>query len=97
MRAVAGGGRYDSLCEKLGGAKVPGVGFGMGDVVLADLLHDHDLLPDLKQSMDIFVASFTGDMKRIFQVATLFRTKRLSVSHSLSALKLGKQMEQANA
>ncbi len=97
MRAVAGGGRYDSLCEKLGGAKVPGVGFGMGDVVLADLLHDHDLLPDVKQSMDIFVASFTGDMKRIFQVATLFRTKRLSVSHSLSALKLGKQMEQANA
>lgn len=49
MRAIAGGGRYDSLTEKLGGDRIPGVGFGMGDVVLADLLREHNLLPSPKQ------------------------------------------------
>lgn len=96
MRAVAGGGRYDSLCEKLGGAKVPGVGFGMGDVVLADLLQDHQLLPTQNQKLDLFIASFTGDMKKIFKTANLFRQMGFNVSHPLSPLKIGKQMELAN-
>ena len=59
MRAIAGGGRYDSLTEKLGGERIPGVGFGMGDVVLADLLAEHKLLPSPKQSVDFYIASFT--------------------------------------
>lgn len=96
MRAVAGGGRYDSLCEKLGGAKVPGVGFGMGDVVLADLLRDHNLLPTQKQTLDLFIASFSADMKRIFKTANIFRQMGFNVSHPLSPIKLGKQMELAN-
>jgi histidyl-tRNA synthetase len=96
MRAIAGGGRYDSLCEKLGGSTVPGVGFGMGDVVLADLLQERGLLPDPRQSQDIFVATFGGDMKKVFQVATEFRGKGFSVTHPLAVTKLGKQMEQAN-
>ncbi|MGE9294774.1 MAG: histidine--tRNA ligase, partial [Puniceicoccales bacterium] len=33
-RALAGGGRYDHLVEKLGGPSMPAVGFGMGDVTL---------------------------------------------------------------
>ena len=37
-RSVAGGGRYDKLIETYGGRPLPAVGFGMGDVVLADLL-----------------------------------------------------------
>ena len=89
MRAIAGGGRYDSLCEKLGGAKVPGVGFGMGDVVLADLLRDHYLLPTQKQTLDLFIASFTLDMKKIFKTANLFRQMGFNVSHPLSPIKLG--------
>jgi histidyl-tRNA synthetase len=40
MRAVAGGGRYDGLCELVGGAgaAMPACGFAMGDVVIADLV-----------------------------------------------------------
>lgn len=97
MRAIAGGGRYDSLCEKLGGDKVPGVGFGMGDVVLANLLEERGLLPSSKQSLDFFIASFTNDMDKIFEVAGKFRKLGYSVNHPLSPTKLGKQMEQANA
>ena len=43
-RAVAGGGRYDSLVELFGGPKMPACGFGMGDVVLSLVLADRGLL-----------------------------------------------------
>ena len=97
MRAIAGGGRYDSLTEKLGGQKVPGVGFGMGDVVLANLLEERGLLPSSRQSLDFFVASFTNDMDKTFSVASVLRKRGFTVSHPLAPAKLGKQMEQANA
>lgn len=55
-RAMAGGGRYDQLIELFGGPKTPGIGFGMGDVVLANVLTDRGLLPsDLLPRPDVFV------------------------------------------
>lgn len=96
MRAIAGGGRYDSLTEKLGGDRIPGVGFGMGDVVLADLLREHGKLPDPKQSVDFYIASFTNDMKKVFETAQIFRASGNSVSHPLASMKMGKQLDQAN-
>ena len=46
-RSVAGGGRYDALIESYGGTPLPAVGFGMGDVVLADLLKERNIpIPD---------------------------------------------------
>ena len=96
MRAIAGGGRYDSLTEKLGGDRIPGVGFGMGDVVLADLLRERGLLPSPKQHVDFYIASFTNDMKKIFETAQVFRANGNSVSHPLATMKMGKQLEQAN-
>ncbi len=47
-RSVAGGGRYDRLIESYGGSPLPAVGFGMGDIVLADCLEkigSEDALP----------------------------------------------------
>ncbi|MCA9293281.1 MAG: ATP phosphoribosyltransferase regulatory subunit [Phycisphaerales bacterium] len=44
-RAIAGGGRYDNLIELFGGPATPACGFGMGDVVLGNLLTDHGLMP----------------------------------------------------
>ncbi len=45
-RAIAGGGRYDQLIELFGGPAMPAVGFGMGDVVLSNVLADKGLIPD---------------------------------------------------
>ena len=45
LRAICGGGRYDTLLQSLGGVDLPALGFGMGDVVLAELLRDRGLLP----------------------------------------------------
>ena len=71
----------------------------MGDVVLADLLAEHNLLPSPKQSVDFYIASFTNDMKKVFETAQAFRDAKLgnfSVSHPLAPMKMGKQLDQAN-
>ena len=44
-RAIIGGGRYDNLIELFGGPPTPACGFGMGDVVLGNLLDDKGLMP----------------------------------------------------
>jgi len=51
-RAVAGGGRYDNLIELFGGPPTPACGFGMGDVVLSNLLDDKELMPTGVELMD---------------------------------------------
>lgn len=51
-RAVAGGGRYDNLIELFGGPPTPACGFGMGDVVLGNLLDDKGLMPTGSELMD---------------------------------------------
>ncbi|QDU60531.1 Histidine--tRNA ligase [Planctomycetes bacterium Pan216] len=43
LRAICGGGRYDRLMETMGGQPMPAVGFGMGDVVLGELLTEKGL------------------------------------------------------
>ena len=57
FRAIAGGGRYDHLVKLVSGGKsnLPALGFGMGDVVLAELLSDRGLVPALGQALDAFV------------------------------------------
>jgi histidyl-tRNA synthetase len=56
FRAIAGGGRYDNLVKTVSGGKVemPGLGFGMGDVVLTELLNARGLLPALKARLHAF-------------------------------------------
>jgi histidyl-tRNA synthetase len=97
MRAIAGGGRYDNLTETLGGERITGVGFGMGDVVLANLLSEKNLLSQSRSDLQAFIASFSGDMKILFKTAAEFRKKGVSCSHSLNAAKFSKQLEMANS
>ncbi len=51
-RAIAGGGRYDNLMQLFGGKPVPMVGFGLGDVVITEILRDKRLLPPLRRLVD---------------------------------------------
>lgn len=97
MRAIAGGGRYDDLCAKLGGERVSGVGFGMGDVVLRNLLEERELLPDISHNrLDYFIASFQEDLLPVFQLATELRARGKRVSHILEPKKMAKQLQEAD-
>jgi histidyl-tRNA synthetase len=55
LRAICGGGRYDDLLASLGGVDLPALGFGMGDVVLAELLREKGLVPEDEAGLDDFV------------------------------------------
>jgi histidyl-tRNA synthetase len=54
FRAIAGGGRYDQLLRLISGGKVdlPALGFGMGDVVLLELLKARGLLPKFDSAIE---------------------------------------------
>lgn len=54
-RAIAGGGRYDRLCETLGGTATPMVGFGFGDIPIAEVLSELGRLPQLGRGLDVVV------------------------------------------
>jgi histidyl-tRNA synthetase len=62
LRAVAGGGRYDGLIERLGGPAMPALGFGMGDVVLTGLLRDLGKLPERAPRVQVLVVPIGDDM-----------------------------------
>ena len=89
-RAVAGGGRYDGLVELFGGPRMPACGFGMGDVVLANVLRDRKLLPDdggaLLPRPDAVVISAGGDVADAELPRLLMRLRRAGL-HARSSAK----------
>ncbi len=89
-RAVAGGGRYDGLVELFGGPKMPACGFGMGDVVLANVLRDRKLLPEdgaaLLPRPDAFVISAGGELAEAELPRLLMRLRRAGL-HARSSAK----------
>jgi histidyl-tRNA synthetase len=95
LRAIAGGGRYDNLLEKLGGERVPAVGFGMGDVVIAELLRDKGLLPTGTPGPELWLVSVDGDGEKLARLAADLRAKGREVGFSFGGGKLGKQMQAA--
>ena len=63
LRAICGGGRYDRLAETLGGPSIPAVGFGFGDMVIAELLREEKLWPEPARRVDDCVFAF-GEEER---------------------------------
>jgi histidyl-tRNA synthetase len=57
-RALFGGGRYDNLVGLFSKQELSGVGFGLGDVTLAQFLETHGLLKE--EEMQPFVDVFIG-------------------------------------
>jgi histidyl-tRNA synthetase len=74
LRAVCGGGRYDHLLETLGGPPIPAVGFGFGDVVVAELLADAGRLPTPPRDLDAVVCAL-GEAQRPAAIAVAQRLR----------------------
>jgi histidyl-tRNA synthetase len=102
-RAMAGGGRYDQLIELFGGPSTPAVGFGMGDVVLSQVLADKGLIPDdVLPRPDVYViaGSDQGAERVPATVSGLRRAgwhTRFSYKATRNVGKLLKEAGQANA
>jgi histidyl-tRNA synthetase len=98
LRAICGGGRYDRLLESVSGADMPAVGFGMGDVVLTELLRDRSLLPDGKQTVDTYIVAMSeAERPLVLRTAQALRARGESVLYGFRAAGMGKQLKDADA
>ncbi|MGH7653197.1 MAG: ATP phosphoribosyltransferase regulatory subunit, partial [Gemmatimonadaceae bacterium] len=90
LRAICGGGRYDTLLNDLGGVDIPALGFGMGDVVLGELLKERNLMPERSGTgADLYFVGGNGTLAHpvgdALRLAHLLRDAGLSVDYGLSA------------
>jgi histidyl-tRNA synthetase len=98
LRAIAGGGRYDSLLDLLGGVDLPAAGFAIGDVVLGELLRQRGLAPAATGNVDVFVARVTeDDLPQVLHTAHRLRAAGIRVEYGLKPEALGRQLKLADA
>lgn len=98
FRAICGGGRYDNLLEAVGGPPMPALGFGMGDVVLTELLRTRGLLPDAAASVDYWLtADDDVPVTRVMSEAAVLRARGYSVEYALRRQSASKQRKAAMA
>ena len=96
FRAIAGGGRYDNLLKNLGGVDLPALGFGMGDVVLGELLKSKNLVPSEKHGNGIYLV-IADETYRPQAMGVLTRLRELGpVHYSFTSAKVGKQFQAAD-
>jgi len=92
MRAIAGGGRYDGLLA------LPALGFGMGDVVLGELLKERGLAPKASIELGAFLIPVGGDdLPVVLQLAHALRERGIAVEYGLRHAAVRKQLELAAA
>jgi len=98
FRAIAGGGRYNNLVKLISGGKVdlPALGFGMGDVVLLELLKARGLLPKFDSHMDVFVLIEDEALRPIsLKLVHDLRAAGYAVEYPLTPAKSDKQFKRA--
>jgi histidyl-tRNA synthetase len=96
FRAICGGGRYDRLLELVGGDPLPAVGFGMGDVVLSELLKDRGLAPSFPREVDWYVGAVTPAERPLArQLAGALRASGATVVTPLRDQSVRRQLKSA--
>jgi len=98
LRAICGGGRYDGLLKALGGVDLPALGFGMGDVVLGELLKERSVAPAVTRRLDAFLVAVSGeDIVSVLRLAHDLRDRGIAVEYGLRLQAIRKQLELAVA
>lgn len=95
-RSMVAGGRYDGLVGLFGVAPVPTVGFGWGDVTLANFLNIHHLVPELRSETQLYIVIIGDIAAKASQAIAELRDRGLNVAVDLSGKKLGDQIKTAD-
>jgi histidyl-tRNA synthetase len=98
FRAIAGGGRYDNLVKLISGGKadLPALGFGMGDVVLLELLQARNLLPKFDTHMDVYVLIEDEQLRPAsLKLIQDLRAAGFAVDYPLTPARADKQFKRA--
>ncbi len=94
-RAMMGGGRYDGLVGLFGVEPVPTAGFGWGDVTLQNFLEGHDLMPNLRPEVDVYVVLIGDIYDKAQKVIDELREMGANVAVDLTGRKPDKQIKTA--
>jgi histidyl-tRNA synthetase len=94
-KALFGGGRYDNLLEIFGSEKVPAVGFGFGDVRLADFLTTHNLIPTPASKTHLYIAVLDSQFAEAERLADELRNAEINVLVDFTEKSLGDQIKKA--
>lgn len=103
MRAVAGGGRYDSLVNLIGGVDLPAAGFAMGDMVITDLIRE-TAAPKARleigvtgaRSIDVYVVIADEETRaRGLEIVQSLRADGYRVAYPYTEAKVGRQFQAA--
>ena len=98
IRAICGGGRYDGLLQALGGIDLPAVGFGMGDVVIGELLRKRSTPAAVPSRLDVFIVAVTrSDVPEVLRIAHALRDGGARVEYALKQQSVAKQLRIASA
>jgi histidyl-tRNA synthetase len=97
LRSIAGGGRYDDLIASFGGPDLPALGFGMGDVVLTDILRDRGRVPPPPPRAELYVIpvgeSMLGPARRVLR---LLRDRGLRADAPYAPVRVGRALRAAD-
>jgi histidyl-tRNA synthetase len=96
FRAICGGGRYDTLLSSLSGVDLPALGYGMGDVVLGELLKARGRLASTAPGIDWVAFENPAHLSRAIRMATSLRRSGASVEYALKPSNLGRQLKSAS-
>jgi histidyl-tRNA synthetase len=99
FRAILGGGRYDNLVGDVGGERLPGVGFAMGDVVIGLMAQQYGKVPPLRPSpAEVLVTVFDkAGLADALKLASELRAAGVRAEWYPEAAKLDKQLKYADA
>lgn len=99
--SIGGGGRYDALVETCGGPATPGIGFGLGMERIILCLKNQGLVPQVKETTGVFVATLSGnddlaETKKALEILYLLRANGFYADKDYLGRSLRAQMKYAN-
>jgi histidyl-tRNA synthetase len=99
FRALLGGGRYDNLVADVGGGKIPGVGFAMGDVVIGLILKKYGKEPAIRTApAEVLVTTFSAQEAAIsMEISQSLRAAGIAAEWYPAPDRLPKQLKYADA
>jgi len=94
QKAVAAGGRYDSMVDEFGGPSTPGIGFAIGIERIIPLIKD---TVDKPEGPELFLISLGDEAsEKVLLIAEQLRRKGLYVEMNYEDASLRSQMRKAN-